>query len=142
MPIPLPGPAARAAADWWAQFLSAPGPGHPDPLQDAPGLTGVLIQGARSGTRYTSTQTQAFAAELAAIFQAQLDAGRRASAWTEYGPDEVLTYAARQAGFELDPLALPIKSFTLLSAGSDLVVTRLGPGGLPQTLVSHVEAAS
>lgn len=142
MSNPLPGPAARAAADWWAQFLSAPGPGQPDPTRDVPGLTGALIQSACSHTRYTPAQVRAFAAELAAIFQAQLDAGGRASAWTEYGPDEVLTYAARLAGFELDPLALPAKSFTLLQAGSGLVVTRLGPGGTPQILVPHVEAAS
>ncbi|WP_261665264.1 hypothetical protein [Deinococcus sp. Marseille-Q6407] len=133
----VPGPAAQAAADWWAQFLSDPSPGESG--SDLPALLSLNL---RSEARYTPEQVQTFADRLACIFQAQLDAGRRASAWTEYGPDEVLTYAAGLAGFELDPLALPVKSFTLLQAGSEVVITRLGPGGAPQQLVPHVEATA
>lgn len=124
-------PEARAAADWWASRL-ANGTDQHD-LGDRDASERNLTATARLGSawlrqRFTTEQVDAFRRELAEGVEQRLNEGAwdpvepgRGSALRalqcDYGPDPVLSGAAKLAGFELKMFDLPLKTVMWINPG-------------------------
>ncbi|MBF6341287.1 hypothetical protein IU450_36210 [Nocardia abscessus] len=125
--------AAQAAADWWAQQLSAPtlvsaAPGQPvHPTQPSAVVAARLRADAHT---ITSDQLAAFTAYLTEAIYAELTARYRITLRVDYRPDGALTAAADAAG--IDSSRFPWKSNSY--ADADHVTTVSGDGAVTQVL--------
>ena len=88
------GPAALAAAQWWAEQVT----GSPRRNDGSDGLAAALSLLVADATPVKEDATTKFVNALAPVIQAAIDRGYGSTLSVDYGPDQTLAEAAKVAG--------------------------------------------